>query len=99
VIGNIVAVAVIPFVGNLSEARIDRVVALVDHAPHQQRHRDGERHAVDADRVEATRYRVSAMAISQNIGTAITAMLPALFATVAPPGRGRSSGRGRSRGR
>ncbi len=34
----------------------------------------------------ATRYRVSAMAISQNVGTAITAMLPALFATVAPPG-------------
>ncbi|HEY9067046.1 MAG TPA: MFS transporter [Burkholderiaceae bacterium] len=33
-----------------------------------------------------TRTRVSAMAISQNIGTAITAMLPALFATVAPPG-------------
>ncbi len=35
-----------------------------------------------------TRTRVSAMAISQNIGTAITAMLPALFATVAPPGVG-----------
>jgi MFS family permease len=34
----------------------------------------------------ATRVRVSAMAISQNIGTAITAMLPALFAAVAPPG-------------
>ena len=26
------------------------------------------------------------MAISQNIGTFLTAMLPALFATVAPPG-------------
>jgi MFS family permease len=33
-----------------------------------------------------TRYRVSAMAISQNIGTTITALLPALFASVAPPG-------------
>ena len=33
-----------------------------------------------------TRTRVSAMAIAQNIGTMITAMLPALFATVAPPG-------------
>jgi len=33
-----------------------------------------------------TRTRVSAMAISQNIGTAITAMLPALFTAVAPPG-------------
>ena len=33
-----------------------------------------------------TRTRVSAMAISQNIGTFLTAMLPALFASVAPPG-------------
>ena len=33
-----------------------------------------------------TRARVSAMAISQNIGTFVTAMMPALFATVAPPG-------------
>ena len=33
-----------------------------------------------------TRTRVSAMAISQNIGTAVTALLPALFAAVAPPG-------------
>jgi MFS family permease len=35
-----------------------------------------------------TRTRVSAMAISQNTGTTITALLPALFATVAPPGSG-----------
>jgi MFS family permease len=33
-----------------------------------------------------TRRRVSGMAISQNIGTMVTAFLPALFATVAPPG-------------
>ena len=33
-----------------------------------------------------TRTRVSAMAISQNIGTTITALLPALFVAVAPPG-------------
>jgi MFS family permease len=33
-----------------------------------------------------TRSRVSAMAIAQNTGTFITAMLPALFAWVAPPG-------------
>jgi MFS family permease len=32
------------------------------------------------------RSRVSAMAISQNTGTTITALLPALFATAAPPG-------------
>ncbi len=33
-----------------------------------------------------TRNRVSAMAISQNLGTLVTALLPALFAFVAPPG-------------
>ena len=33
-----------------------------------------------------TRTRVSAMAIGQNVGTAASAMLPALFAYVAPPG-------------
>ena len=33
-----------------------------------------------------TSSRVTAMAISQNVGTLITALLPALFATVAPPG-------------
>ncbi len=33
-----------------------------------------------------TRTRVSGMAISQNLGTAATAMLPALFVSVAPPG-------------
>jgi MFS family permease len=32
------------------------------------------------------RMRVSAMAIAQNVGTMITALLPAVFATVAPPG-------------
>ena len=34
----------------------------------------------------ATRTRVTAVAISQNIGTMITALLPVLYATVAPPG-------------
>lgn len=33
-----------------------------------------------------TRTRVSGMAIAQNIGTTITALLPALFAAAAPPG-------------
>jgi MFS family permease len=33
-----------------------------------------------------TRTRVTSMAIAQNIGTTITALLPALFASVAPPG-------------
>jgi MFS family permease len=33
-----------------------------------------------------SRYRVSAMAIGQNIGTMISAFLPAVFTAVAPPG-------------
>ncbi len=33
-----------------------------------------------------TRTRVTAMSIGQNVGTTITALLPALFAMVAPPG-------------
>jgi len=33
-----------------------------------------------------TRTRVSGMAISQNLGTAVSALLPALFVAVAPPG-------------
>ena len=33
-----------------------------------------------------TRMRVSGMAIAQNIGTAITAFLPAYFTSIAPPG-------------
>lgn len=33
-----------------------------------------------------TRIRVSAMAISQNVGTAAAALLPALFVSIAPPG-------------
>jgi MFS family permease len=33
-----------------------------------------------------TRARVSGMAIAQNVGTMLTALLPALFASVAPPG-------------
>ena len=40
-----------------------------------------------------TRTRVTAMAISQNIGTTITAILPALFAAVAPPGNAGQQGR------
>ena len=33
-----------------------------------------------------TRARVSGMAISQNVGTMLTALLPAAFAAIAPPG-------------
>jgi MFS family permease len=35
-----------------------------------------------------TRTRVTGFAVSQNIGTMITAFLPAIYATVAPPGSG-----------
>jgi MFS family permease len=34
----------------------------------------------------AARIRVTAMAVAQNVGTMLTALLPALFAAVAPPG-------------
>ncbi len=34
----------------------------------------------------STRVRVTAMAIGQNVGTAATALLPAIFVSVAPPG-------------
>ena len=33
-----------------------------------------------------TRARVSGMAIAHNIGTMLTALMPALFAAIAPPG-------------
>jgi MFS family permease len=36
-----------------------------------------------------SRIRVTAMAIAQNVGTMLTALLPALFAAVAPPGSSR----------
>jgi len=36
-----------------------------------------------------SRIRVTAMAIAQNVGTMVTALLPALFAAAAPPGSSR----------
>jgi MFS family permease len=36
-----------------------------------------------------SRIRVTAMAVAQNLGTMVTALLPALFAAVAPPGSSR----------
>jgi MFS family permease len=114
VLGNIVAVLVIPFVGNLS----DRSAA----SPRSSSARSasgllsfGYLYAISIHNVPLaicmsllmwgivyqgynaifpsfypelfpTRTRVSAMAISQNLGTLVTALLPALFATVAPPG-------------
>ena len=114
VLGNVLAVLVIPFVGNLSD-RIGRKPPVIIGALGSGLLSFGYLYAISIHNVPLailmsllmwgvvyqgynavfpsfypelfpTRTRVSAMAISQNIGTAVTALLPALFATVAPPG-------------
>ena len=114
VLGNIVAVLVIPFVGNLSD-KIGRRPPIIVGALGSGLLSFGYLYAISIHSVPLaivmsllmwgvvyqgynaifpsfypelfpTRTRVSAMAISQNVGTTITALLPALFAAVAPPG-------------
>jgi len=114
VLGNIVAVIVIPYVGNLSD-RIGRRPPIIIGALGAGLLSFGYLYAISIHSVPLaivlsllmwgvvyqgynaiypsfypelfqTRIRVTAMAISQNVGTTITALLPALFATVAPPG-------------
>ena len=114
VLGNIVAVIVIPFVGNLSD-RIGRRPPIIVGAIASGLLSFGYLYAISIHNVPLaivmsllmwgmvyqgynavfpsfypemfpTRTRVSGMAISQNLGTAVTALLPALFVTVAPPG-------------
>ena len=114
VLGNILAVIVIPFVGNLSD-RIGRRPPIIIGALGAGLLSFGYLYAISIKDVPLavcmsllmwgvvyqgynaifpsfypelfpTRTRVTAMAISQNVGTLITALLPALFATVAPPG-------------
>src|SRR5437763_13264136 len=114
VLGNILAVLVIPFVGNLSD-KIGRRPPIIVGALGSGLLAFGYLYAISIHNVPLaiamsllmwgvvyqgynalfplfcsemfqTRTRVSAMAISQNVGTTITALLPALFATVAPPG-------------
>src|SRR3954447_12751137 len=114
VLGNCLAVVVIPIVGNLSD-RIGRRPPLIFGAVASGLLSFGYLYAISIHNVPLaivmsllmwgivyqgynavfssfypelfpTRTRVSAMAISQNLGTATTAMLPALFAAVAPPG-------------
>src|SRR3954467_9162110 len=114
VLGNILAVLVIPFVGNLSD-KIGRRPPIIVGALASGLLSFGYLYAISIHNVPLaivmsllmwgvvyqgynavfsafypelfpTRTRVSGMAISQNVGTTITALLPALFATVAPPG-------------
>jgi MFS family permease len=114
VLGNILAVLVIPVVGNLSD-RIGRKPPIIVGALGSGLLSFAYLYAISIHNVPLaiamsllmwgvvyqgynavfpsfypelfqTRIRVSAMAISQNVGTTITALLPALFAAVAPPG-------------
>ncbi|MDF3831725.1 MFS transporter [Cupriavidus basilensis] len=114
VMGNIVAVFVIPFVGNLSD-KIGRRPPIIIGALASGLLSFGYLYAISIHNVPLaivasllmwgvlyqgynaifpsfypemfpTRTRVSGMAISQNLGTLATALLPALFVAVAPPG-------------
>jgi MFS family permease len=114
VVGNIVAVLVIPYVGKLSD-RIGRRPPIIVGSLLAGLFAFAYLYAISIRNVELAfvmsilmwgvvyqgynavfpsfypelfpaRSRVSAMAIAQNVGTAITAMLPALFTAVAPPG-------------
>jgi len=114
VVGNILAVLVIPLVGNLSD-RVGRRMPMIVGSLLAGLLSFGYLYAISIRNVPLaivmsllmwgvvyqgynaifpsffpelfpTRSRVSAMAIAQNIGTTITALLPALFASVAPPG-------------
>ncbi len=114
VLGNIVAVMVIPFVGNLAD-KIGRRPPIIIGSLLAGLLSFGYLYAISIHSVPLaitmsllmwgvvyqgynavfpsfypemfpTKTRVSGMAISQNLGTLVTAMLPALFVSVAPPG-------------
>jgi MFS family permease len=114
VIGNIIAILVIPYVGNLSD-RIGRRPPIIIGSLAAGLLSFAYLYAIRIHNVTLavflsllmwgvlyqgynavfpsfypelfrTRVRVTAMAIAQNVGTTITALLPALFAAVAPPG-------------
>jgi MFS family permease len=116
VVGNIVAVVVIPFVGNLSD-RIGRRPLIIGGSLLSGLLSYGYLYAISIHNMPLafamsilmwgvvyqgynavfpsfypemfpTRTRVSGMAISQNLGTLVTALLPAFFVAVAPPGTG-----------
>jgi MFS family permease len=114
VIGNVVAIIVIPFVGNLAD-RVGRRPPIIIGSLAAGLLAFAYLYAISIKNVPLafvisilmwgvvyqgynavfpsfypelfpTRARVSGMAIAQNVGTMLTALLPALFATVAPPG-------------
>ncbi|MGF6976546.1 MFS family permease [Paraburkholderia sp. JPY465] len=114
VLGNIVAVLVIPFIGNLSD-RVGRRPLVIGGALVTGLLSFVYLYAISIKSVPLaigmsllmwgvvyqgynaifpslypelfpTRTRVTAVAIAQNVGTALTALLPALFAAMAPPG-------------
>ena len=114
VVGNILAVIIIPFVGDLSD-KIGRRPLIIVGAIGSGLLSFAYLYAISTKNIPLaiamsllmwgavyqgynaifpsfypelfpTRTRVTAMAISQNVGTMITALLPALFAAVAPPG-------------
>ncbi len=114
VIGNIVAVVVIPFVGDLSD-RIGRRPPIIVGSLLSGLLSFAYLYTISIKNVPLafvfsilmwgvvyqgynaifpsfypelfpTRARVSGMAISQNVGTMLTALLPAAFAAIAPPG-------------
>ncbi|QGF22950.1 MFS transporter [Raineyella fluvialis] len=114
VLGNIVAVIVIPWVGSVSD-RIGRRIPIMVGAIGSGLMSFGYLWAISQHNVVLaivfslvmwglvyqgynatfpsfyaemfpTRTRVTAMAIAQNIGTMLTAFLPAIFTAIAPPG-------------
>ena len=117
ILGNCLAVLVIPFVGRLSD-RIGRRPPIVAGALASGLLSFAYLYAISIGHVPLAvlvslvmwgllyqgynavfpsfypelfpaRTRVTAMAIAQNLGTMVTALLPALFAAVAPPGSAR----------